>query len=1187
MATTTQILFNSPALHSLKRDQLVKLCKIHSIKANGKNTELIERLKQHAQALPPEALAADTSSIQSDDIADAEDAMDVEASGHSADHLPGGFPGVDDDDEAERAAEASQDDNYAMQDVVLTSRFAIPRPSEQWEVVMDDIEEVDESGMGTMSSKGSLRTVSNGEFGTHSSKGSVTSSLKALASSLGIKRAVSKSAYSQDNDTRSTNSKEAPSFSPSKLFSGKARDSLAEHATPYSQLPPSDTLPDTDDFKFSTPDASILGIDENGEDGENAPVPGGSTRPGRPAPLGARLSMGVGQSTIRLVTHPAAPRFEDTYMSPPRLPAIQPDFDIKMGTPSAGRTLSVWPASPRAADGGDGEGRLYPKLPLDDLKAASRGGEGDDGEASEEDDGAPMPGGMFASASTPAKTPARTRTTTATTITAGTPRLTKTPGPVDEPDMFSPAKPSATGAASATGAPSGERPYIPRSVPFLFGSPLPKRETPKAGASVDADTGVSNTAFEGAAKSVLEEMHRRLAEAQKEKEKNGETTRPASSVQTGSGNLFGGLLFGAGAGTSTGADGGTTDRYAKAHEAQFAKMDSIANHYAARRPAGNTRKRKSDALGPGARVGQKRRSSAAGTRVISNGARRRGVPGGFGGDDGEESGDDGEGEGVEEKATEVEAEEAQDPGARRSSKRMRITEGWDVHRGQRVSLAPPLPPAVEEKKQREKEAIKRELDAAKARRRSSRGRVSVGGKAVPPAKGKASRFGFFSSAKSIVKNVWNLGAGGKAKTAAGANAPPSSIPLPKTAPATVEAKAEEAQKLGKGAPPKAAPANAPAAQHARKPSGTHSRIPSVSSTSSKLLKPTTASASASTVDVKTGTVTSTRSNTSRARSPIPPFTQTAAAPSKSATAPAASRPGSLAGTARSRVSSTADTATSTSRQTSRTSTVSSMGARSSLASGASSTAVSSIGTRRSVASTSTLASNSSKNGLDSKAMADGKDSQSVRKRTSSLLAPTASSLAKANSAVRPSTSGRTSGLPAVSENQKRASAIPGPSKSPHASRMSPTSPPGRIFSQPLTNLGSSPGTASSPAHHPSLGAAASTLFGNVEGSSPSKIPRPAVLPPKPKALIARKPRISRSRVIAKVGAQRAAAVQGPSASSPNARTRSSFGARRSFGGVKTGRASAGAEVMRNAAKKRARQSEYARRKSRAGAGEDE
>lgn len=49
---TTRILFNSPALHSLKRDQLVKLCKLHSIKANGKNTELVEKLKRHAATLP-------------------------------------------------------------------------------------------------------------------------------------------------------------------------------------------------------------------------------------------------------------------------------------------------------------------------------------------------------------------------------------------------------------------------------------------------------------------------------------------------------------------------------------------------------------------------------------------------------------------------------------------------------------------------------------------------------------------------------------------------------------------------------------------------------------------------------------------------------------------------------------------------------------------------------------------------------------------------------------------------------------------------------------------------------------------------------------------------------------------------------------------------------------------------------
>ena len=177
--STTQILFNSPALHSLKRDQLVKLCKLHSIKANGKNVELIERLKQYALQLPPEALAAEGSAEELALEVDAQDPI-VPASSHEAVNqedndvsmedaqtIPGGFG---DEYEPPQQASAPAED-YNMQDVVLTSRFSVPRPSEQWEVVMEDIEEVDESRNGTMSSKSSLRTISNGEFGTHSSKG--------------------------------------------------------------------------------------------------------------------------------------------------------------------------------------------------------------------------------------------------------------------------------------------------------------------------------------------------------------------------------------------------------------------------------------------------------------------------------------------------------------------------------------------------------------------------------------------------------------------------------------------------------------------------------------------------------------------------------------------------------------------------------------------------------------------------------------------------------------------------------------------------------------------------------------------------------------------------------------------------------------------------------------------------------
>lgn len=131
--STTQILFNSPALHSLKREQLVKLCKIHSIKANGKNAELIERLKQRAQEFPRDEDDVDRRQEQQEEV-----------------HVGGlSLPG---------ACEAP--------------KLQMPRPSEQWEVVMEDIPEVYESSsLGTISSKGSLRTQGGaGEFGTGNSK---------------------------------------------------------------------------------------------------------------------------------------------------------------------------------------------------------------------------------------------------------------------------------------------------------------------------------------------------------------------------------------------------------------------------------------------------------------------------------------------------------------------------------------------------------------------------------------------------------------------------------------------------------------------------------------------------------------------------------------------------------------------------------------------------------------------------------------------------------------------------------------------------------------------------------------------------------------------------------------------------------------------------------------------------------
>jgi hypothetical protein len=97
---------------------------------------------------------------------------------------------------------------------------------------------------------------------------------------------------------------------------------------------------------------------------------------------------------------------------------------------------------------------------------------------------------------------------------------------------------------------------------------------------------------------------------------------------------------------------------------------------------------------------------------------------------------------------------------------------------------------------------------------------------------------------------------------------------------------------------------------------------------------------------------------------------------------------------------------------------------------------------------------------------------------------------------------------------------------------------------------------------------------------------PAV-PPKPKTLIARKPRISRSKVVAKLGQQRSVSGSSrASAGSAGGRTRSSIGAapRQSMGAVKSQRVVSGGSDVLMSAKKRARQSEYMRRKSRIGGG---
>lgn len=130
---TTEILFNSPALHSLKRDQLVKLCKLHSVKASGKNVELIERLKKVAEDLPKGAARSDV---------------------------------LDNNNNMEVDSEATENkENSCGRIGEKTMLMNVPRPSDKWGV-MDSIAECDSEDSG--SRNGTLK--SNREFGTGGSK---------------------------------------------------------------------------------------------------------------------------------------------------------------------------------------------------------------------------------------------------------------------------------------------------------------------------------------------------------------------------------------------------------------------------------------------------------------------------------------------------------------------------------------------------------------------------------------------------------------------------------------------------------------------------------------------------------------------------------------------------------------------------------------------------------------------------------------------------------------------------------------------------------------------------------------------------------------------------------------------------------------------------------------------------------
>ena len=355
------------------------------------------------------------------------------------------------------------------------------------------------------------------------------------------------------------------------------------------------------------------------------------------------------KTTIRLVSASAAPPSLSYEPGTPPLKPVDPEFDLVMDSPNAkGQSrVPVWPLSPQLAP----SERLYPALPVDELEHVEQN--------------------------------KRETKHVPPQITAGSTSKPKVyPRPSNKVQgLFSPAPKPPSVQKESVG--------IPRSEPFLFGSPLPRNS-------------VSNKAFDVAAASVLEEMNKRLS---------------AAGVQKVDADVFGGSAIAKATDTTSLESSNLralckADRFDKVHEERFNRMDSIATHYAAKRGSHESKKRKSDVLEHGSAPGKKR--SSADTGVISAGSRTRmGIPGGFGDDEEEE-----------EALDEVHEEED-----RRMSKRVRLLEedgGKD--KGRRLTMSPKKTDAEEKQAERERTATRKMLDARKEKRRSSRhGRVSTAG----------------------------------------------------------------------------------------------------------------------------------------------------------------------------------------------------------------------------------------------------------------------------------------------------------------------------------------------------------------------------------------------------------------------------------------------------------------------------
>ena len=630
MSTTTQILFNSPALHALKREQLVKLCKMHSIKANGKNVDLIQRLRQHAQTLPRDS------------------PLNIAARSENSPEI--------------QHHQLDEEDGDCA-----SYRSTMPRPSEQWEVVMDSIAEVEENSQGTLSSQATVgKNGKVGEFGTGSSRcvygGSnkkfsiltylcfaattVTSSIKALASSLGLKRNSSKSTPSTTASSRSSDH-----------LTTEVNDELARNSVPYTSLPPASSSPQTDHFVLNPP---RLSLDRDME----IPLPGHVLRPGIPAPANARLSLGLGlgvpttptrqnqpTTTIRLISNPFS-NADFSYGAgkngTPQLQPFKTTFDLVLDSPTPTGSMSTWP--PR-----DPEDNfpMYPTLTVDDLPPSLVSAESPRTKADrqEKDKDVTIPGSLV---------PGRART-----------------------------------------------PLIKSPEPFIFGSPLPQHN-------------ISNIQFRVAAASVLEEMNKRLREDGVDEIQSDIIAKlhPHASILHNTENCREIKPM-------PGVRGEIKEKFQKLHESEFEKMegiDALVKRRAERSPQKRTsegeekekvmivKKRKSSAITKenvdvnviGPRRPSAFASRASTTRVISNGRRSKLViPGAFGSEEEEED--------------------------------------VDLRAGKRAKMDPEVQSSVLEGEQRkseqeirEHEAIRKKLEANRARRRSSAvhgrksGRISTG-----------------------------------------------------------------------------------------------------------------------------------------------------------------------------------------------------------------------------------------------------------------------------------------------------------------------------------------------------------------------------------------------------------------------------------------------------------------------------